>query len=1332
MAGLQGVRLGLLCLFFAFGDCQEANFPPSDDLEFPHPVLSDDTCGTPPEMYFDPQDNVNKTCNASDVSGPTAHPPGNIIDNDPDTWWQSKKGVQTVQFEMNLTQTFEVTFFLFAFGNSYRPRGISIEKSIDYGVNYDPLEYIVLSPATDCQELFGVDAKEFYPPGSNDPQIVLCREFFGDPQATSGDSLTVRLLRDPADQERPGQDPLTPELLEFRRANYIRVTMKGFQQIANDSNADFFTVAELKVNGRCVCNGHGVDCMIDPDLGNYTCGCADNTCGSRCERCCPLFNQQPYEVAVASVFVCEECECNGQALSCTYNSMVADQMLSINKQGNSSGGGVCDCLYGAIGINCGECGVLTFLPEGSMLSNTTMCEPCNCSEQGTRNVSGVVFLDCLRNATDGMGIGDCYCNDRFDGAKCNMCRDGLFNVSAGCVNCTCDPLGSIDNNCNKTTGVCNCKPNNIGRDCDVCDTNYTGPGCVQCAEGFTLNGMGGGNCIACQCNGHSNMCNNVTGDCINCIHNTTGDRCQFCKDTFFGDATNGMANDCQPCACSDVGATNNSCKSDGNCFCKMGVTGDKCDVCETGFFNLTEFGCEDCMCNVNGSVNASCSTLTGECFCKMGVVGRKCDMCDAFHFNFTDAGCERCNDVCIRQLEEEISDAEMLLTNAIWKVGNKTEALDGVEILLSMLSDDTNIEKNTVAALLMVLSTLESDIKELEDEVASLLDRTCHLLDKVKNLKLRAETSYNQTKERLPEVTSLSDEANATLVLVQGVVTHIKYVLMVIQARRMEAQNLVDMANSTLRNFTRDYSAEETEINKIKEMADATLAVATAMYLNATNFTSDLVDFEASLNDLEQLRKDVEDEAALAVSIAEAAKQIALQAEAILDDVDVLDGMIAATLKEAEELINMTVDKNNKAMDLLNMVIATFMNANATFSGSGGISYRLMKLKADFETFLMDLSAVEMRVNQSVEHAYNLSMHAMEMDEIFNPSRERGSKAVGVVKRYRDVRDIIMKAVNRSEEAQMVVDKTLEHVRNLSEEGLAEKAQMAKENSEMVLTEAKKINKTAHDLVIVKEDAQQSVNLAHVYVMHAQEANMNVSKAIDRLPAIDPTLVVDIKNNTQCILENVASCESLHFSIESRLTDQRNILDHAELIAENANQTFHDAMTTLDNATQEFNNRLDEVADIKSVQNETRTLRETVKGEIWRIREKLNRVKRLSSNCQRRLLFDDDSAPVQSMLGNETDDGLKASPKFTMASFYFLSQNDSGRLLYIGEHVNESLSAMYFFAVELHARRVWFKFSTGNSDGAVLMHHEEIQIGEWYHVYATRFVLSLFSSLYWF
>ena len=126
----------------------------------------------------------------------------------------------------------------------------------------------------------------------------------------------------------------------------------------------------------------------------------------------------------------------------------------------------------------------------------------------------------------------------------------------------------------------------------MCDTNYTGRGCVQCADGFTRNGVAAGNCIACQCNGHSMKCDNETGICMNCIHNTTGDHCEFCLDGFFGDATLGMPDDCEPCDCFGVGVTNNSCRSDGSCFCKIGVTGMRCDVCASGFFNLTESGCE--------------------------------------------------------------------------------------------------------------------------------------------------------------------------------------------------------------------------------------------------------------------------------------------------------------------------------------------------------------------------------------------------------------------------------------------------------------------------------------------------------------------------------------------------------------------------------------------------------------------------------------------------------------------------------------------------------------------------------------------------------------------
>ena len=96
----------------------------------------------------------------------------------------------------------------------------------------------------------------------------------------------------------------------------------------------------------------------------------------------------------------------------------------------------------------------------------------------------------------------------------------------------------------------------------------------------------------------------------------------------------------------------------------------------------------------------------------------------------------------------------------------------------------------------------------------------------------------------------------------------------------------------------------------------------------------------------------------------------------------------------------------------------------------------------------------------------------------------------------------------------------------------------------------------------MKEMAQESVASASLYVMHAQEANMNVSRAIDQLPDIDPMLVMAVKDNTQCVQRNVEQCESKHDMIELTLNAQRAILSEAETIAQEANETFHFAETT--------------------------------------------------------------------------------------------------------------------------------------------------------------------------
>ena len=43
--------------------------------------------------------------------------------------------------------------------------------------------------------------------------------------------------------------------------------------------------------------------------------------------------------------------------------------------------------------------------------------------------------------------------------------------------------------------------------------------------------------------------------------------------------------------------------------------------------------------------------------------------------------------------------------------------------------------------------------------------------------------------------------------------------------------------------------------------------------------------------------------------------------------------------------------------------------------------------------------------------------------------------------------------------------------------------------------------------------------------------------------------------------------------------------------------------------------------------------------------------------------------PARYTLQNETDDGIEASSRFTMASFYLFPQSANGILVYIGDHI---------------------------------------------------------------
>uniref|UniRef100_A0A8C6IUA6 Laminin subunit alpha-2 n=1 Tax=Melopsittacus undulatus TaxID=13146 RepID=A0A8C6IUA6_MELUD len=159
----------------------------------------------------------------------------------------------------------------------------------------------------------------------------------------------------------------------------------------------------------------------------------------------------------------------------------------------------------------------------------------------------------------------------------------------------------------------------------------------------------GGVCEPCTCFGHAESCDDITGECLDCKHNTGGSYCDRCLPGFYGDPTKGTAEDCQLCACPLNIPSNNfspTCHFDRSrgliCDeCPAGYVGPRCERCAEGYFGqpLVPGGsCQACRCNGNldFSVPGSCDSLSGACLiCKPGTTGQYCERCADGYFGDT-------------------------------------------------------------------------------------------------------------------------------------------------------------------------------------------------------------------------------------------------------------------------------------------------------------------------------------------------------------------------------------------------------------------------------------------------------------------------------------------------------------------------------------------------------------------------------------------------------------------------------------------------------------------------------------------------------------------------
>ncbi|KAL4219663.1 Laminin-type epidermal growth factor-like domai [Mactra antiquata] len=195
--------------------------------------------------------------------------------------------------------------------------------------------------------------------------------------------------------------------------------------------------------------------------------------------------------------------------------------------------------------------------------------------------------------------------------------------------------------------ICECQHNTTGPDCNICKPFYNDRPWARATEEDAME------CLPCNCNGMSNECyfdedlyreTGHGGHCINCQDNRGGINCQECLPNHYVEA---RTDRCTPCSCDPTGSEELQCDDSGQCKCKPGVTGQRCDRCEDNYYDFGILGCRPCGCIAAGSLDNEprCDSDTGSCMCKEFVEGQNCDRCKPGYFGLdveNPYGCISC------------------------------------------------------------------------------------------------------------------------------------------------------------------------------------------------------------------------------------------------------------------------------------------------------------------------------------------------------------------------------------------------------------------------------------------------------------------------------------------------------------------------------------------------------------------------------------------------------------------------------------------------------------------------------------------------------------------
>ncbi|XP_052597507.1 laminin subunit alpha-3 isoform X2 [Peromyscus californicus insignis] len=572
-----------------------------------------------------------------------------------------------------------------------------------------------------------------------------------------------------------------------------------------------------------------------------------------------------------------------------------------------------------------------------------------------------------------------------------------------------------------------------------------------------------GRCVPCNCNGHSNRCQDGSGMCINCQHSTAGDHCEHCKEGYYGNAIQGS---CRVCPCPHTNSFATGCTVDGGnvrCACKPGYTGAQCERCAPGYFgNPQKFGgsCQPCTCNSNGQLG-TCDPLTGDCVSqepKDGSPAEECDDCDS----------------CVMTLLNDLAT----MGEELRLVKSK---LQGLSVSAGVLEQIRHVEtqakdlRNQLLGFRSAISSHGSKLDGLEKELGHLNREFETVQEKAQVNSRKAQTLYNNIDRTTQSAKELDTKIKNVIQNVHILLKQIARpggegadMLVGDRSRELaEAQRMMwELRGRDFRKHLREAEAEKTEaqrlLNRLRTWLETHQVENNGLL---RNIRDSLNDYEAKLQDLRAV-------------LQEAAAQ-AKQATGLNRENEGVLGAIQRQMKEMNSLKNDFTKYLATADSSLLQTNNLLQQMDKSQKEYESLAVALNGARQELSSKVQELSRSASKTSLVVEaekHAQSLQDLAKQLEEIKrNTSGDELVRcAVDAATAYENILNAIRAAEDAANKAASASESALQ---TLTKEDLPRRAKTLSSDSDELLNESK----------ITQKKLQQEVSPA----LHSLQQTLN-------------------------------------------------------------------------------------------------------------------------------------------------------------------------------------------------------------------------------------------------